>query len=174
MRQLLVALLIAGGVLAVGFNDHATVEELPPARATWTPPAPVQPAPAPPPVRPRQQVMAEYRGVTGPLTGRDVHRIARAVGFTPEAARQATRIARCESRHQPTVHFNNPATGDNSYGLMQINMIGDLGPARRQRFGLTSNEQLLDPVRNMRITWRISKGGRDWSPWSCARHTGVI
>lgn len=45
MKQLLVALLIAGGVLAVGFNDHATVEELPPARAT---PAEEDPGAIPP------------------------------------------------------------------------------------------------------------------------------
>jgi hypothetical protein len=28
-------------------------------------------------------------------------------------------------------------TGDSSYGLFQINMIGDLGPERRDKFNLT-------------------------------------
>jgi len=131
-------------------------------------------SPAPDPLPPRQAVMAEYRHHAGPLTGKDVFRIARAVGFTPAAARQATRIAKCESRHQPTVHFDNPRTGDNSYGLMQINMIGGLGPSRRAYYGLHSNEQLFDPVKNMRVAWRMSKGGRDWRPWSCARHVGIV
>jgi len=32
---------------------------------------------------------------------------------------------------------------DNSYGLWQINMLGDLGPARRKRYKLKSNEDIL-------------------------------
>jgi len=123
---------------------------------------------------PRQRVMAEYRDHGEPLRGRDVFRIARAVGFTPERARQVARIARCESRHQPRAHTNDPGTGDNSYGLMMINMIGDLGPARRKKYGLNSNAQLFDPVKNLRVAWRMSHGGRDWSPWSCARMVGLV
>jgi len=83
------------------------------------------------------------------MSAADVRRTARAVGFTKEQADVVVRIAFCESRHQPRAHTDNPSTGDNSYGLMMINMIGDLGPARRKQYGLTTNEQLA---------WRISKG----------------
>lgn len=122
---------------------------------------------------PRQRVMRKYRHHGGRLTPREVRRIARAVGFTPARARQVDRISHCESRHHPRAHTDNPRTGDNSYGLMMINMIGDLGPSRREYYGLSSNEQLLDPVKNLRVAWRMSKGGRDWSPWSCARLIGL-
>ena len=107
------------------------------------------------------------------MSAADVRRTARAVGFTKEQADVVVRIAFCESRHQPRAHTDNPSTGDNSYGLMMINMIGDLGPARRKQYGLTTNEQLLDPVKNLRVAWRMSHGGRDWSPWTCARIIGL-
>ena len=61
-----------------------------------------------------------------------------------------------------------PDTGDLSYGLWQINMIGSLGPGRIKQFGLTTNEDLLDPRVNARAalillrdsgknTWRNSR-----------------
>jgi len=143
---------------------------------SWPDPRPRPPAPTSKErvgLPPRQQVMAEYRGRGGTLTPSEVRRIARAVGFTPARARQVDRISHCESRHQPRAHTNNPGTGDNSYGLMMINMVGDLGPARRKQYGLTTNEQLLDPVKNLRVAWRMSHGGRDWSPWTCARIIGL-
>jgi len=57
------------------------------------------------------------------------------------------------------------STGDESYGLFQINMIGDLGPARREKFGLSSNNELYDPVKNAEIAYKMwSEAG--WQPWS--------
>ena len=125
------------------------------------------------PLPPRQAVMAEYRNHPGPLTGRDVYRIARAVGFNHRKAVEAVRISECESRFHPRTVFTSSRTGDHSFGLMQINMRGALGPARRAYYGLSADEQLLDPVKNLRVAWRMSKGGTEWGPWSCARHIGI-
>ena len=49
----------------------------------------------------------------------------------------------------------NPKGADNSYGLLQINMEGPLGPARRKQFGLKSNEDLLDFKTNLRAAKTI-------------------
>lgn len=60
----------------------------------------------------------------------------------------------------------NTKTGDSSYGIFQINMIGNLGPERRKKFGLDSNKELLNPVTNAEIAFHMSQGGGDWSSWT--------
>lgn len=87
--------------------------------------------------------------------GRDVPTLARAVA-----------IALAESGGNPNAHNGNAATGDDSYGLWQINMIGSMGPARRKQFGITSNAELYDPQINANAAWKLSSSGRVWSPWS--------
>jgi hypothetical protein len=74
-------------------------------------------------------------------------------------------IALGESGGNTRAHNDNPATGDNSYGLWQINMRGQLGPDRRREFGLSSNDQLFDPATNARAMVKIlrSQGVRAWS-----------
>ena len=57
-------------------------------------------------------------------------------------------------------------TGDNSYGVFQINMLGELGSDRREKFELDSNAELLNPVVNAQIALHMTKGGKDWSAWS--------
>jgi hypothetical protein len=44
-------------------------------------------------------------------------------------------------------------------------MIGDLGPSRREKFGLTSNTQLFDPVLNAQVAYLMSRGGEDFGSW---------
>ena len=92
--------------------------------------------------------------------------ILRQAGFRGEALRTARAVMLAESRGRVRAHNPNRATGDNSYGLFQINMIDALGPERRRRYGLASNADLFDPVKNARVAFQMSKGGRDWSPWS--------
>jgi len=87
------------------------------------------------------------------------------VGFRGESLKQAWAIAMKESTGRPKAHNKNPATGDNSYGLFQINMIGSLGPARLEKFNLESNKDLFDPVRNAEIAYFMSNGGKNWSAW---------
>jgi hypothetical protein len=88
------------------------------------------------------------------------------VGFRGEALRQAWGTAMKESTGRPMAHNQNSKTGDNSYGLFQINMIGNLGPDRLQRYGLSSNEDLFNPLVNAQIAFTMSGGGSNWSPWN--------
>jgi hypothetical protein len=89
-----------------------------------------------------------------------------AAGFTGSALATAYGIVRAESGGRPDAHNGNAGTGDNSYGLFQINMLGDMGPARRQKFGLSSNEDLFDPLTNAKVAYAISNGGTNFKPWT--------
>jgi hypothetical protein len=87
------------------------------------------------------------------------------VGFRGEALRQAWGTAMKESTGRPMAHNKNSNTGDNSYGLFQINMIGSLGPARMEHFGLSSYEDLFNPVINANIAFQMSNEGNNWKAW---------
>jgi hypothetical protein len=99
------------------------------------------------------------------LSPQELKDILYQVGFRGERLREAWGTAMKESTGRPRSHNDNPATGDNSYGLFQINMIGDLGPARRKQFNLESNEDLFNPVRNAEIAYFMSNKGKNWSSW---------
>jgi hypothetical protein len=88
------------------------------------------------------------------------------VGFRGERLREAWGTAMKESTGRPRSHNRNRETGDNSYGLFQINMIDSLGPARLKQFNLESNEDLFNPVRNAEIAFFMSDGGKNWSSWN--------
>ena len=87
-------------------------------------------------------------------------------GFKGPTLKTAYAVAKAESGGRPRAFNPDASTGDRSYGLFQINMLGGLGPARRRQYGLSSNEDLYDPDTNARIAYRMSGGGKDWSPWS--------
>lgn len=89
-----------------------------------------------------------------------------AAGFTGSALATAYGIVRAESGGRPDAHNGNAGTGDNSYGLFQINMLGDMGPARRQKFGLSTNEDLFDPLTNAKVAYAISNQGTNFRPWT--------
>lgn len=76
-------------------------------------------------------------------------------------------IAYAESGGDPSKHNGNASTGDDSYGLWQINMIGSMGPSRRKQFGITSNTQLLDPATNAKAAYIVykSQGLNAWSTY---------
>ena len=90
--------------------------------------------------------------------------LARA-GFRGKALATAFGIAKRESGGRPDAFNPDTSTGDQSYGLFQINMLGSMGPARRKQFGLQANEDLLDPVTNAKAAYRMSNGGRDFGAW---------
>lgn len=92
-------------------------------------------------------------------------RVLQQAGFKGERLKTAFGIVMRESGGNPAAHNPNRHTGDDSYGLAQINMLGSMGPARRRQFGIQSNQQLLDPVTNARAFYRLSKGGSDFGPW---------
>lgn len=87
-------------------------------------------------------------------------------GFTGAGLSTAEAVAEAESGGNARAHNGNAATGDNSYGLFQINMLGAMGPERRSEFHLPSNASLFDPETNARVAYALSKHGTDWSPWS--------
>ena len=89
-----------------------------------------------------------------------LYEMIRSVGFTPEEAVTMVAISRAESGFN--ARATNMVAPDNSYGLFQINMIGNLGQAReriyksnafRQKYNLSTEwqgyETLLDPRWNV-------------------------
>lgn len=89
-----------------------------------------------------------------------------AAGFRDEALEIAFAVALAESAGKATAHNDDESTGDDSYGLFQINMLGAMGPERRERYELDSNEDLYDPRTNARVAYELSEGGKNWQPWS--------
>jgi hypothetical protein len=41
-----------------------------------------------------------------------------------------------------------------------------MGPDRREKYGLSSNRELFDPLTNAKIAYQMSNSGKDWSAWS--------
>jgi hypothetical protein len=99
------------------------------------------------------------------LSDKDLVLVLQAVGFKGQDLREAWAVAKKESNGQPIRFNGNTGTGDNSYGLFQINMISDLGPERRDKFNLRTNFDLLNPVVNAQIAYHMSDGGKNWSAW---------
>ena len=103
------------------------------------------------------------------LTSTDLVELLAAVGFEGKALKTAWAVAMRESRGHPTSHNTNASTGDNSYGLFQINMIGSMGIERLARFkdriGITKMADLLDPVANAKAAYYMTAGGKDWGSW---------
>lgn len=100
------------------------------------------------------------------LSAQELWDLVRAAGFSPKATIVMMAIVMAESGGDPKAHNYNPRTGDDSYGLAQINMLGALGPDRRKRYQLASNDQLLDPATNLRVAYELSGRGSNFSPWS--------
>jgi TP901 family phage tail tape measure protein len=92
--------------------------------------------------------------------------VIRQAGFSGSAADVMYGIVEAESGGNRFAHNTNSSTGDNSYGLAQINMIGSMGPARRAQFHLASNNALFDPLTNLRVAYSLSSHGRNFSPWT--------
>lgn len=88
----------------------------------------------------------------------------RAAGFRGEGLRTAWAIAMRESGGNPKAFNGNTGTGDRSWGLFQINTLGPL-QARIQQYGLRSERDLLDPMTNAKVAFRMSGGGKDFGPW---------
>jgi hypothetical protein len=99
------------------------------------------------------------------LTFEEIEQLARQAGFSDDVSPTMAAIALAESGGDPMAHNPNASTGDNSYGLMQINMLGAMGPERRAAFNLQSNEELFDPVTNFKAAKDIydSQGLNAWS-----------
>jgi hypothetical protein len=99
------------------------------------------------------------------MSAEELKNLLSAVGFEGKALKTAWAIAKRESNGRPMAYNGNRATGDSSFGIFQINMLGKLGVDRKEKFNLKSNVLLFDPVINAEITYYMTKGGTDWSAW---------
>jgi len=117
--------------------------------------------------RERKQTGLGYSSYAGvhQLNGVQLADILWRAGFKGVAHRTAWAIANRESGRRPGAYNGNLGTGDNSYGLFQINMLGSLGPSRRAAYGISSNAALFDPLTNAKAAFKLSRGGRDFGAW---------
>jgi hypothetical protein len=102
---------------------------------------------------------------SGELTDGQLKELLSAVGFSGKHLVEAWAVAKKETNGRPLAFNGNKDTGDSSFGLFQINMMRDLGPDRRAKFGLNYNADLLNPVLNAQIAYYMSNEGTDWSSW---------
>ena len=100
------------------------------------------------------------------LADQDLKDLLWAVGFEGSALKTAWAVAKVESNGRPLAFNGNKKTGDSSYGIFQINMLGELGIKRKEKFDLQSTKDLFDPVTNAEITYHMSDGGTNWAAWS--------
>jgi len=100
------------------------------------------------------------------LTPRELKELLYEVGFRGEALKTAWAIVMRESSGRPRAYNGDRSTGDSSYGLLQINMLGSMGYDRRAKYDLASNEDLFKPKKNARIAYKMSGGGRDFGAWA--------
>jgi hypothetical protein len=99
------------------------------------------------------------------LTDMELVWLLEAVGFEGQELKEAWAIAKKESNGRPLAFNGNTLTGDNSYGIFQINMINSLGEDRREKFDLAHNADLFNPVVNAQIAFHMSQGGEVWRAW---------
>ncbi|MGH3881056.1 MAG: transglycosylase SLT domain-containing protein [Actinophytocola sp.] len=98
------------------------------------------------------------------LSPEQIAQAAHDAGFRGQDLTTSVAIALAESSGDPKAH--NDVSPDNSYGLWQINMLGALGPERRDQFDLDSNRELFDPKTNAEAAFEISGRGDSFQPWS--------
>jgi len=98
------------------------------------------------------------------LTPKQLYQLLQHVGFKGHSLKVAWAVAMKETHGNPLAYNFNPRTGDNSYGVFQINLYGAL-KGRIKDFGLKSAQDLTNPVKNAQIAYKMSSGGTNWSPW---------
>ena len=106
----------------------------------------------------------KYREMTK-FSPTDLADMLELVGFKGNSLKTAWAVVMRESRGNSNSHNKTSSTGDNSYGLFQINMIGNLGEIRREKFGIKSNAELLDPVTNAQAAFYMTNRGTNFGSW---------
>ena len=122
------------------------------------------PAVAPTKAEAQMLVLKKYEN-TARFQPKELVQFLKAIGFEGQALKNAWAIAMKESRGNALSYNGNVNTGDSSYGLFQINMLGTLGPERRDKLGLAYNAELLNPVVNAKAAFYMSGKGKNWSAW---------
>lgn len=132
----------------------------------WTAQPSATPSSSAQPVKHRSgPTLATFAHQRKRLTAGQLAQLLALVGFRGEAHRTAWLVAMRESHGGPLSHNDNASTGDNSYGLFQINMRGSLGTARRVKYRLQHNRDLFNPVTNAKVAYAMSNHGRDFGAW---------
>ncbi|NCV85766.1 MAG: hypothetical protein EBW14_07810 [Oxalobacteraceae bacterium] len=112
----------------------------------------------------KEDQLEKYKNATS-LSDKDLKNLLKLVGFEGQNLKEAWAIAKRESNGRPFAFNGNTETGDSSYGIFQINMLGMLGPDRRKKYDLDHNADLFNPVVNAQIAYKMTNGGEDWSSW---------
>ena len=112
-----------------------------------------------------ERILDRYENAAS-LSDSQLAELLKAVGFRGNALKTAWAVAKAESNGRPFAFNGNTKTGDSSYGIFQINMLGTLGPDRRNRYDLDFNAALFNPVMNAEVVYRMTRGGIDWSSWT--------
>ena len=112
----------------------------------------------------KEDQLEKYQNATS-LSDKDLKNLLKLVGFKGQNLKEAWAIAKKESNGRPFAFNGNTETGDSSYGIFQINMLGMLGPDRRTKYELDHNVDLFNPVVNAQIAFQMSNGGENWSAW---------
>tara|TARA_A100001515_G_C4590246_1_gene215738 strand:- start:1695 stop:3545 length:1851 start_codon:yes stop_codon:yes gene_type:complete len=114
----------------------------------------------------------------GKLSAKQIADVARQAGIPEDKIPTMVAIAMAESGGDSEAH--NPKYPDNSFGLWQINMLDEpgyqLGAERRQKYGLSSNEELKDPLTNAKAAFDIlnSQGLGAWSVYTSGKYKDFL
>jgi hypothetical protein len=108
------------------------------------------------------------------ISDSDLVTVLKDAGFSGYGLKMAWAIVQKESTSRIYAHNRNRSTGDNSYGLFQINMIDAIGPARLREYNLENNEELFSPLTNARVAFKISDGGSNWNAWTTKKSAKSI
>jgi hypothetical protein len=112
----------------------------------------------------KEKMLESFANKTS-LTDLELKKMLALVGFKGQNLVEAWAVAKKESNGRPLAFNGNESTGDSSYGIFQINMIDSLGPDRRDKFELSANAELFNPVLNAQIAHHMSNGGENWIAW---------
>lgn len=159
-------IVVAGGLFCSGFVVAKALEGATPKEAVEVQPVLLSQSPVEKQLKIKapSDKLEKYRNKVK-LSHLECKGLLKEVGFKGKALEQAWAIVMRESNCRSHAYNGNETTGDNSYGIFQINMIEEVGDSRREKFGMVSNALLLDPVTNAQIAHYMSKGGTDWSAW---------
>lgn len=109
------------------------------------------------------------KGTGGKLNASLVRTLS-AAGFKGKGLQMAYAVAMAEGNS--SVHTYRPSTGDDSYGMFQINFMGDdLRKSRNRKLrqkveGYKNPSSLLDRDVSARAAYYMSGHGENWSSWS--------
>ena len=95
----------------------------------------------------------------GALAGEDVARMLHGAGFRGAELIKMVAISNRESRWVPTAHNPNTATGDNSWGLFQLNTLGKLWDFYKGK-GVGKPEDLMNPQTNVNMAKELFNWGK--------------